>query len=71
MNLITRFLGALPRNMLVPVIVLAAGWYGGAKYGAPDYLMSSIDGIVAQGSAVVGGLLKQDDDAADADNNGG
>jgi len=49
--------------MTVPVIVLLAGWYGGAKYGAPDYVMNSIDGLVAQGTGIVGGLLNQDDEA--------
>jgi len=55
--MITRLLGMLPRNLTVPVIVLLAGWYGGAKYGAPDYVMNSIDGLVAQGGEIAGGLL--------------
>ncbi len=70
MHMLTRLLGALPRNMSVPVLVLLAGWYGGAKYGAPDYLMSSVDGIVEQGSGLVSGLLSQvggeSDDEAEA-----
>ncbi len=62
MGLFTRFLGALPRNLLVPVVVLMAGWYGGAKYGAPDYLVNSIDGTVKQGIDMIGGLMGNEDD---------
>ena len=57
MHLLTRILGALPRNMLVPAIVLLAGWYGGAKYGAPEYLVNSVDSVIEQGTTMVGGLL--------------
>ncbi len=57
MHMFFRVLGALPRNMTVPVIVLAAGWYGGAKYGAPDYVLNSIDGMIAQGGDIVSGFL--------------
>lgn len=57
MHMIMRILGALPRNMTVPVVVLLAGWYGGAKYGAPDYVMNSIDGMLQQGGDIVGGFL--------------
>ncbi len=71
MNLITRLLSALPRNLLVPVIVLAVGWYGGTKYGTPDFLMSSVDGLVAQGASIVGGLLNQDGEPAGDEDNGG
>ncbi|GJL95627.1 MAG: hypothetical protein DHS20C05_20320 [Hyphococcus sp.] len=57
MGLLTRVLAALPRNMLFPVVAVMAGWYGGAKYGAPDYLLNSIDGTVKQGIDMIGGLI--------------
>ncbi len=74
MNMIFRLLGALPRNGSVPLLVLLAGWYGGAKYGAPDYVMNGMDGIVKSGTTMVGGLLNQDEDdtaAEDTDSAGG
>jgi len=62
----------LPRNMMVPVVLLAAGWYGGAKYGAPEYLMTGVDDMVARGGAVVGGLLGNEDGGnGDGDNGAG
>jgi len=63
MGMFARLLGALPRNMSVPVIVLMAGWYGGAKYGAPDYVMTSIDGMIQTASETVGGFLGNESDA--------
>lgn len=64
MGSFARILTMLPKNMTVPAVVLAIGWYGGAKYGAPDYLMESIDGLVAEGSAIVGGLISNDGDGS-------
>lgn len=61
MRMFMRLLSALPRNLLLPAIVLAAGWYGGAKYGAPDYLVNSIDGVLDQGAELVGGFIGGDD----------
>jgi len=64
MNVILGMLSRLPKNMTAPVLFLLAGWYGGAKYGAPDYVMSSIDGLVEQASTMAGGLLNKDDEPA-------
>ena len=65
--MIFRLLAALPRTGSVPLLVLMAGWYGGAKYGAPDYVMDGIDGMVKSGTTMVGGLLNQDGDDSAAE----
>lgn len=70
MNMMTRLLSALPRNMLVPAVVLLAGWYGGAKYGAPDYALNAVDGMIAKGGAVIEALLGGGDEAAPSEDNG-
>ena len=57
MHMLMRLLGSLPRNAGIPVVAILAGWYGGAKYGAPDYVMSSVDAMLAKGGAAVGALL--------------
>lgn len=43
--------------MLVPAVVLLAGWYGGAQYGMPDYAMNAINGTISQGVDMVGGIF--------------
>lgn len=65
MHFITRLLMALPRNATFPVIAVLAGWYGGAKYGAPDYVMTSIDDLLARGGGAVSGFLNQGEPAAE------
>ena len=70
MQFITGLLASLPRNMTVPVIVLLAGWYGGAKYGAPDYVMNSVDDLLARGGSAIGGFLTQDSETTDAEDDG-
>ena len=32
----------------MPAVFLAIGWYGGAKYGAPDIVIRAVDGVAAQ-----------------------
>ena len=61
-----RILAMLPKNMAVPAVVLAIGWYGGAKYGAPDFVMNNIDSLIAEGGEMIGGVLGggEDDSAA-------
>ena len=73
MNMMMRMLGALPRNASLPVLAILAGWYGGAKYGAPEFVMNSIDGMIADGTEMVGGFLggAKEDDAAPAAATGG
>ncbi len=70
MSFITRLLAVLPRNATFPVIAVLAGWYGGAKYGAPDYVMSSIDDIVSRSGSAISGFLNQDDPATDGNSGG-
>ena len=48
---------SLPRNMLVPAVVLLAGWYGGAQYGMPDYMKNTINSTITQGVDMVSGLI--------------
>ncbi|MBT8473444.1 MAG: hypothetical protein HKN14_08105 [Marinicaulis sp.] len=62
MGMLTRLLGALPKNMLVPAVVLMAGWYGGAKYGAPEMLMNSVDGAIAEAGDLIGGFMGGEED---------
>ncbi|MEO1251919.1 MAG: M23 family metallopeptidase [Pseudomonadota bacterium] len=56
-------LGKLIRYLLlhlaVPAIFLAAGWYGGAKYGAPELLIDAVDGVAARAGAVLAPLLSR------------
>lgn len=60
-----RILGMLPKNLAIPAIVLAAGWYGGAKYGAPDYVINSVDDLIAKGGDMIGVLMGGSEDEAD------
>ena len=60
---IRRVLSMLPNNMVTPAILLVAGWYGGAKYGAPDLLMNSVDQAIQSGSDLVGTFLNNGDSA--------
>ena len=70
MNMLLRMLATAPRNMMLPLVAAIAGWYGGAKYGAPDYVMNTVDGLIAKGGAMVGDLLPgAEEEAAPA--NGG
>jgi len=57
MNLILSFVTLITRRGLMPVLILAAGWYGGAKYGAPDLVINAVDGVIARGGAIIGPLL--------------
>ncbi len=57
MNMFLRLLATAPRNMMLPIVAVMAGWYGGAKYGAPDYVMNTVEGMLARGGEMVGGLL--------------
>ncbi|GJL91583.1 hypothetical protein [Hyphococcus sp.] len=68
MNMFLRLLATAPRNMMLPIVAVMAGWYGGAKYGAPDYVMNTVEGMLAKGGAVVGSLLPgaEEKDAAPA-----
>ncbi len=72
MGMILRLLGSLPKTALAPAIFLLAGWYGGAKYGAPEMAMNAIDGVVDQASGLVGGFVGGNENADDGvDSSGG
>ena len=53
--LLARLLAALPRAVLVAIAALA-GWYGGARYGAPDAVMTAVDGAFARAGAAARSL---------------
>ncbi|MEO1136700.1 MAG: hypothetical protein AAFW68_08830 [Pseudomonadota bacterium] len=59
MHMMTRILSAMPRNKTLPLILLFAGWYGGAKYGAPDAAMAAVDNALARGGAMIEVLLAE------------
>ena len=63
MSALTRLLQAgvfraLPKNLLFPAVAVAAGWYGGAKYGAPEQFVNTVDSVIEQGEGAIDGLLE-------------
>ncbi len=70
MNILMRLLAATPKTMTLPVILLLAGWYGGAKYGAPEFVMTSIDNMLEQAGDTIGGFFPGGEEAAPADDGG-
>lgn len=59
MHMMTRILAAMPRNKTLALVLLFAGWYGGAKYGAPEAAMAAVDGALARGGAMIEVLLAE------------
>ena len=57
MNIVLTLLSMISRRGLMPLLILGAGWYGGAKYGAPDLLIRAVDGVIVRGEAVIAPLL--------------
>ncbi len=57
MNIILAILGTVSKRGWMPVLILAAGWYGGAKYGAPDLVIRAVDGTIARAESVISPLL--------------
>ncbi len=59
------------RGLIVPALLIAAGWYGGARWGAPEFVFSTVNNVV---SSVIGmaksaaGNDAPDQDAATSDN---
>ena len=45
------------RRLVVPALFLAAGWYGGAKLGAPDLVLRAADGLVARAETMLAPLF--------------
>lgn len=56
-KLVFRVIFRLGLKLLLPVFLLGVGWYGGAKYGAPDLLIRAADGVVARGQLVLEPIL--------------
>ena len=48
MGFVFRTIGRILARLIIPAIFLAVGWYGGAKYGAPDIVIRGVDGIAAR-----------------------
>lgn len=59
-----RILGSVPRTAGVPLLAVLIGWYGGAKYGAPEFVMNTVDGAVASAAEFVGGFVNKDGEPA-------
>lgn len=57
MHMLMRILGSLPKNSALPAIAALAAYYIGGKYGAPDIYLNTIDGVLAQGGDLIGGML--------------
>jgi murein DD-endopeptidase MepM/ murein hydrolase activator NlpD len=58
-----RFVGRLIRrgllHLFVPAVFLGVGWYGGAKYGAPDLLINAIDGVLVRGERFLSPIISR------------
>ena len=54
-----KLLRYLILHAIVPATFLGIGWYGGAKYGAPDLLIRAIDGVLARAQSVLGPVLSE------------
>ena len=67
MNLAFASLGFIVRRLGPAGILLLVGWYGGAKYGAPEYATSLVDPLFERAEAVVATALGREADADEAD----
>lgn len=54
-----KLLKYLILHAIIPATFLGIGWYGGAKYGAPDLLIRAIDGVLARAQSVLGPVLSE------------
>ncbi len=54
-----RLLKYLILHAIVPATFLGIGWYGGAKYGAPDLLIRAIDGVLVRAQSILGPVLSE------------
>ncbi|PQA86674.1 peptidoglycan DD-metalloendopeptidase family protein [Hyphococcus luteus] len=57
MKFLLRLLRRLLVMLIVPAIFLAAGWYGGSKYGAPPAVVGAVDNVFAKGRAILTPIL--------------
>ncbi len=56
-----RLLGVLGRLPL-PVIIVLAGWYGGAKWGAPGFAMNAADSAFSEAAGMIRSVLNRGDE---------
>ena len=49
----------LVRRAFLPLLILGAGWYGGAKFGAPDLLIRAVDGVAARAAIALEPILNR------------
>ncbi len=59
MRFIARLIRRTLLHLVVPALFLGAGWYGGAKYGAPDVLINAIDGVLVRGERLLSPILSR------------
>lgn len=57
-----RLLGLLGR-LPVPVLFVIAGWYGGARLGAPEAAIDAVDGAAGASISFISGLINRDGEA--------
>ncbi|MEO1251464.1 MAG: hypothetical protein AAFW81_03855 [Pseudomonadota bacterium] len=57
----------MPQHSAVPAVAALAAYYLGAKYGAPDLYVNSVDGALSTLGDFISGLGAGDDGATTAD----
>ncbi len=57
MKSLLRLLRRLVVMAVMPAILLAAGWYGGTKYGAPPSVINAVDTVFSKGRALLTPIL--------------
>ena len=53
------FVAFVLRRGLFPLIFIGFGWYGGAKFGAPDLVIRAIDGVAARATIALEPVLNR------------
>ncbi len=41
-------------RLILPALLVAAGWYGGARWGAPDFVFSAVDSAISKVMSLTG-----------------
>lgn len=57
MGFIFRILRRVLMMLVAPALLIGAGWYGGAKYGASPLLINAVDGALSKGRALLTPIL--------------
>ncbi len=52
-----RLFRSLPGNLMFPAFALLVGWYAGAKIGAPDWVLNTVDGVLEEAGDLAGSIL--------------